>query len=137
MVAGSFTWMRWETISVLVPPKSRGRHCGNIQPVSLVLDLHIDHDRFGSNSDPNLNRHLHYPHDVDKSLNEAATDKIRKYRSEYNNNPRSVETDRFFSSSGVHLPQSTSGLCHRVSFLTTLKAKSHPHQDCNFTYHTI
>ncbi len=39
-------------------------------PVSLVMDLHIDHDRFGSNSDLNLNGHLHYPNDIDKSLND-------------------------------------------------------------------
>jgi hypothetical protein len=80
--------------------KSRGRHCGDIQveayltnaagPVPLVLDLRIAHDCFGSSSDPNLNGHLHYPHDVDKSLNEAAADKIRKYRADYNNNPSSV-----------------------------------------------
>ena len=56
-------------------------------PVPLVLDLHIDHDRFGSSSDPSLNGHLHYPNDIDKSLNEAAADKIRKYRADYNNNP--------------------------------------------------
>jgi len=53
----------------------------------LVLDLRIAHDRFGSSSDPNLNGHLHYPNDIDKSLNETATDKIRKYKSDYNNNP--------------------------------------------------
>ncbi len=29
-----------------------------VVPVSLVLDLHIGHDRFGSNSDPSLNGHL-------------------------------------------------------------------------------
>jgi hypothetical protein len=44
--------------------KIRGRHCGDIElvvylentsgPVSLVLDLHIAHDRFESNSDPSL-----------------------------------------------------------------------------------
>jgi hypothetical protein len=39
--------------------------------VSLVLDLRIDHDRFGSNSDLNLNTHLHYPNSVDKSPNET------------------------------------------------------------------
>ncbi len=49
--------------------KSRGRHCGDVEltvyltntvgPVSLVLDLHIDHDRFGSSSDPSLTGHLH------------------------------------------------------------------------------
>jgi hypothetical protein len=75
--------------------KRRGRHCRDIEltsylvnvvgPVSLVLDLLITHDRFGSNSDPSLNGHLHYPNDIDKSLNEDTTDKIRKYRSDYNN----------------------------------------------------
>ena len=77
--------------------KSRGQHCGDIElagylanaagPVPLVLDLRITHDRFGSSSDPSLNGHLHYPNDVDRSINEAAADKIRKYRAEYNNNP--------------------------------------------------
>ena len=56
-------------------------------PVPLVLDLRISHDSFGSSSDPNLNGHLHYPNDIDRSLNEAAADKIRKYRADYNNNP--------------------------------------------------
>jgi hypothetical protein len=55
--------------------------------VPVVLDLRISLDRF---TDPNLNRHLHYPNDVDKSLNETVTDKIRKYRSDYNNNPPTV-----------------------------------------------
>jgi hypothetical protein len=73
--------------------KNMGRHCGDVQlttyltntvgPVSLVLDLHIDHDRFGSSSDPILNDHLFYPNDVDKSLNDVVTDKIRKYRVDY------------------------------------------------------
>jgi hypothetical protein len=58
--------------------------------LSLVLDLHIAHDRFGSSSDPSLNGHLHYPNDIDKPLNESVTDKIRKYHSDYNNNPREV-----------------------------------------------
>jgi hypothetical protein len=56
-------------------------------PVSLVLDLHITHDRFGSSSDLSINGHLHYPSDVDRSLNETVTDKIRKYHTDYNNNP--------------------------------------------------
>jgi hypothetical protein len=77
--------------------KNRGRHCGDVEvttylvnttdPVPLVLDLHITHDRFGSISDPSLTRNLHYPNDIDKSLNEYVTDKIRKYRPDYNNNP--------------------------------------------------
>ena len=126
--------------------RSRGQHCGDVElvgylanaadPVSLVLDLRIAHDRFGSSSDPNLNGRLHYPQDIDKSLNEAAADKIRKYRADYNNNPPSTnavsfmpaiagtsgrlhsefirllflqghrETDRFFAASGVQSAQS-------------------------------
>ena len=80
--------------------KSCGQHCGDIEvagclanaagPVPLVLDLRIAHDRFGSSSDPSLNGHLRYPNDIDRSINEAAADKIRKYRSDYNNNPPSV-----------------------------------------------
>jgi hypothetical protein len=77
--------------------KSRGRHYGDVElaaylanavdPVPLVLDLRIAHDCSRSSSDLNLNGHLHYPNDIDKSLNEAAADKIRKYRADYNNNP--------------------------------------------------
>jgi hypothetical protein len=74
--------------------ESRGRHCGDVDltvclansegpQVSLVLDLHITHDRFGSNSDLNLNGHLHYPNGMDKSLNEGVDDKIRKYRVDF------------------------------------------------------
>ena len=75
----------------------------------------------------------HYPNGIDKSLNEPADDKIRKYRADYNNNPPAVvafmtavpsvsgrlhsefvrllflqdhqETDRFFATSGVQLGQ--------------------------------
>jgi hypothetical protein len=119
----------------------------------LVLDLRIAHDRFGSSSDPSLNGQLHYPNDIDKSLNEAAPDKIRKYRADYNNNPPSAvslmpaiattsgrlhsefirllflqahrETDRFFAVSGVQLAQHDRGLFHfrRAAFSATLKAQ--------------
>jgi hypothetical protein len=67
--------------------KSQGQHCGDVElggylanaagPVPLVLDLRIAHDRYGSRSDPSLNGHLNYPNDTDRSLNEAAADKIR------------------------------------------------------------
>ncbi len=56
-------------------------------PVPLVLDLRIAHERWGSSSDPSIHGHLHYPSDVDRSLNETVTDKIRKYHTDYNNNP--------------------------------------------------
>ncbi len=61
-----------------------GYLANEVGPVTLVLDLLIAHDRFGSTSDPILNGQLH---DIDKSLNEASADKIRKYRVDYNNNP--------------------------------------------------
>ena len=122
-------------------------------PVSLVLDLRIAHDRVGSGADPSLNGHLKYPNNLDQSLNDAAADKIRKYRADYNNNPPSVvsfmtaititsgrlhsefvrllflqthrETDRFFATSGVQLAQSTSGQYHfrRAAVSAQLKAK--------------
>ncbi len=100
-------------------------------PVPLVLDLRITHDRVESSTDPKLNGLLKYPNNLDQSLNDATTDKIRKYRADYNNRPPSVvsfmpaiastsgrlhsefvrllflqahrETYRFFAASGVHL----------------------------------
>jgi hypothetical protein len=126
--------------------KSRGQYCGDIElagylanaagPVPLVLDLRIAHDRFGSSSNHDLNGKLHWPNDMDKSLNDAAADKIRKYRADYNNNPNTIsfmpvivstsrrfhsefirilflqahrETDRFFTASGVQSAQSNMG----------------------------
>ena len=102
-----------------------------VGPVPLVLDLRITHERWGSISDPSINDHLHYPNDIDGSLKETVTDKIRKCRDNYiNNPPNSIsfmsvitstlgclhselvcllflqthrETDRFFSTSGVQL----------------------------------
>jgi hypothetical protein len=68
--------------------RSRGQYCGDVEivgylanavgPVPLVLDT--------------LNGTLHYPNpnDIDRSLNEDVVDKIRKYRTDYNNNPPNV-----------------------------------------------
>ena len=53
----------------------------------LVLDLHIAHERCGSSSNPSLNGHLHYPADMDRTLNEAAADKVLQYRAGYGNRP--------------------------------------------------
>ena len=74
--------------------RSRGQHCGDVElagylanqagPVPLVLDLRITHERFGRSSDLSINGNLHYPNDKDRSLNEAADDKILKYRADYN-----------------------------------------------------
>jgi hypothetical protein len=47
-------------------------------PLSLVLDLLIVHERFGSSSDLSINGHLHNPNDLDNPpLNEVPADKIR------------------------------------------------------------
>ena len=73
-------------------------------PVPLVLDLLIAHDRFGSSSDPSINGHLHYPNDLDRSLNEVTTDKIPQYLLLFLQTHR--ETDRFFATSGVQFAQS-------------------------------
>ncbi len=121
--------------------------------MSLILDLHITHDRLGSSSDPSLNGHLHYPNDIDKSPNETVTDKVRKYRADYNNNPPNEvsfippisrtsgrlhseflgllrlqthrETDHVFTGSGVQFTQPNRGLFHfrHTVFSATLKAK--------------
>jgi hypothetical protein len=143
--------------------KNRGQDCGDVDlagyltnaadPVSLVLDLRITHDRVGSSTDPTLNGHLKYPNNLDQSLNDAATDKIRKYRADYNNRPSSAvsfmsvipstsdrlhgefvrllflqphrETDRFFAASGVQLAQTQRDMFHfrRAAFSHQLKAK--------------
>jgi hypothetical protein len=143
--------------------KSRGQHCGDIElagylaneagPVSLVLDLRIAHDRVGSSADPSLNGHSKHPNNLDQLLNDAANDKIRKYRADYNDRPPSAvsfmtaiastsgrlhsefvrllflqahrETDRFFAASGVQLAQTHRGMFHfrRAAFSSSLKSK--------------
>jgi hypothetical protein len=105
------------------------------------------------NTDPNLNGHLHYPNDIDTSLNEDVTETNRKYRSDYDNNPPDVisfmsavgstsgrlhrefvlllflqthrGTDRFYSVSGVQLAQHDRGQFHyrRVVFSSQLRSK--------------
>ena len=73
--------------------RSRGQWCGDIElaaylanavgPVPLMLDLRIAHERFGSSSDPSINGHWHYPHDLDSPQNESTTEKIRQYRADH------------------------------------------------------
>ena len=121
--------------------------------MSLALDLRIAHHRVGSSTDPTLNGHLRYPNNLDQSLNDAAADKIRKYRADYNNNPPNTvsfmpsiastsgrlhsefvrllflqahrETDHFFAASGVQLAPPNSGLFHfhRAAFASHLKRR--------------
>ncbi len=90
--------------------------------MTLVLDLRIVHERWGSNTDPTLNGHLHYPNDLDKPLTEVP-DKIRKYRTDYNNNP---PNDISFMSSGVQIEQHDRGGFHyrHVVLSRQLKTKT-------------
>ncbi len=73
--------------------RSRVQPCGDIElsgylanaagPVPLVLDLRISHECWGSRSDPTLHGNLHYPNDINRSLNEPSDDNL----GDYNNNP--------------------------------------------------
>ncbi len=66
----------------MVSLRNRGQWCGNIElpvyrddavgSVSLVLDLRITHERWGSRSKP-LNDHLYYPRpdDIDRPPHEV------------------------------------------------------------------
>ncbi len=108
---------------------------------------------FGSSTDPTLNGQLRYPNNIDQSLNDGAVDKVRKHRTDYNNNPPNTvsfmpviastsgrlhsefvrllflqahrETDRFFAASGVLSIQSDRGFFHyhRTAFSDQLKSK--------------
>jgi hypothetical protein len=95
--------------------------------VTLVLDLRITHDRVGSSTDPTLNGHLKYPTNLDQSLNDATTDKIRKYRSDHNNRPPSV-----VSSSVMTAIASTSGRLHS-EFVRLLFLQAHRETDRFYT----
>jgi hypothetical protein len=63
--------------------RSRGHRCGDIELTGYLTNTSGP----VSFSDPSMNGHLHYPNDVDRSLNETTVHKIKKYSSEYNNNP--------------------------------------------------
>jgi hypothetical protein len=100
----------------------------------------------GSRADPTLNGHLKYLNNLDQSLNEAAADKIRKYRAGVVSFIPAIpstsgklhsefvrllflqahrETHRFFAASGVQSAHSTSGQFHfrRTAFAQQLKSK--------------
>ncbi len=76
--------------STRVPKRHTTEWLINLLTFFAQLDLRIAHDRVGSNTDPNLNGHFEYPNNLDQSLNDAAVDKIRKYRADYNNRTPSV-----------------------------------------------
>jgi hypothetical protein len=70
-----------------------------------------------------FNGTLHYPNpnDIDKSLNDAAADKIRKYSADYNNNPPNTM-------SFIPFIPSTSGRLHS-EFIRLLFLQAHRETD--------
>ncbi len=87
----------------------------------------IDLAGYLDSTDPTLNGHLRYPNNLDQSLNDTDVDKIRKYRTDYNNTPpRAVP---FMPGIG-----STSGRLHR-EFIRLLFLQVHRETDrffCRF-----
>ena len=53
---------------------------------SLVFDLSITHDRYGSSSHPLQNGHLTHPQDIDSHLHVAAQRKVNSYTQQYADN---------------------------------------------------
>jgi hypothetical protein len=131
--------------------RTRRVYVSRMQQVLWVLDFRIAHERWGSSSDLSLNGHLHYPNELYGPLNEATTDKIRQYHTDYNNRPSHTisliptigstsgclhcqfvchlffqddrETDRF-TTSGVQLTKSNQQYHYRrVVFSSHLKSK--------------
>jgi hypothetical protein len=68
-----------------------------------------------------INEHLHYPNDVDRSLNETGSDNIRKYHDDYNTNP---PNDISF----IHVITSMSGKLHN-KFVRLLFLQDHRETD--------
>ncbi len=89
--------------------------------MSLVLDLCMVHEYWGSNSDPRLNGHLNYPADIDRTLNETVDAKILQYRPDYNNRPS-------HAISFLSAISSTSGSLH-VDFVCLLFLQAHRETD--------
>jgi hypothetical protein len=107
----------------------------------------------GLATDPTFNGQLRYPNNLDQSLNDTASDKVRKYRTDHNMNPPNTEsfmpaiastsgrlhsefvrllflqthreTDPFFATSGVLSVQSDRGFFHylHATFSDQLKNK--------------
>ena len=128
-----------------------------------MLDLRIVHHRWATISNPSINGHLHYPVDIDRTLNETTTDKILQYRDDYNNRPSHTisfiptivstagrlhcefvlllylqshrETDRFLADSGVQ-PSETNFHVRRVSFKWENCKKTPPISSKTFVHFT-
>ena len=69
---------------------------------SLVFDLSIAHDRFGSSSHVQQNGSLSHPQDIDAPLRVAAQRKIAAYRQQYADNQNSSDLPAIVSTS-IHM----------------------------------
>jgi hypothetical protein len=118
---------------------------------SLVFDLSITHERFGSSSHPQQNGRLTHPQDIDAPLHIAAQCKINRYRQQYADNQNISflpailststrmhgdflrllflqahrETEAHFTANGMpsQRNQSDSFLFKRAAFFQSLKSK--------------
>jgi hypothetical protein len=107
--------------------KTRGQHCGDVElpgylentvdPVPLVLDLLITHDRVGSSTDPTLNGQLPA---IASTSGRLHSEFVRLLFLQSHR-----ETDRFFTASGVLSDQSDCGFFHyrRAALSDQLKSK--------------
>ena len=130
--------------------KSRGQRCGNIElaaylsnaagPVPLVLDLRIAHERWRSSSNPSFNGYLHYPNDMDRTLNETDPDKILQYRTDNKNRPPHAISfmTTIPSTSGclqgeLVRPSTSVAWCSPHNSCLKSATSYHPRKDCNTT----
>ncbi len=91
----------------------------------MVLDLHIAHERWGSSSDPSVNgvhliTRMMFMSDIPSTSGRLHSEFVLLLFLQTHR-----ETDRFFTASGVQLPEPTSGLFHfrRAVFSSHLKPR--------------
>ena len=61
------------------------RSCHNGVDRTLVFDFSMAHDRWGATDEPSKNGQLCYPHDLNRTVWEAAQKKVKKYQGTYAN----------------------------------------------------
>ncbi len=115
-------WVGWNRSGLIVEMKP-GLVVSHLCTCTTHSDVKKTHHNLGvgSTSDPNLKGHLHYPNDIDRSLNEVSTDMIPKYKDDCNNNPPNVI-------SFIPIITSASGRLHS-EFVTLLFLQDHRETD--------
>jgi hypothetical protein len=101
---------------------------------SLVFDLSVTHERFGSSSHPQQNGLLTHPPDLDAPFRLAAQRKINNYRQQYADNqnisflPAIVSTSTRMQGECLRLLQSR-GYCG-VSLAQIIRERGHVNAGC-------